>query len=87
MVSLDEMFQFIERLENDPELEKICSQDDLERVNQFISLLAAKGALKAGGEEMLALKGDIQDLLQKDYLIAFINSFPFLNKGSVFFSH
>ncbi len=48
------------------ELEKKCSQADLEKINYFLANLATQGVLPNEAEEEFVLKNDIQELLYED---------------------
>jgi hypothetical protein len=61
--SYDDVLHLIDDLE-DGELEKKCSQADLERINHFLAKLATQGILPNEAEEEFVLKNDIQELLQ-----------------------
>ena len=61
-LSYDDILHLIEDLESG-ELEKRCSEADLERVNHFFANLARQGVLPNEMEEAFVLENDIQELL------------------------
>jgi hypothetical protein len=60
--SYDDVLNLIDDLEAG-ELEKKCSQADLEKINHFLANLATQGVLPNEAEEEFVLKNDIQELL------------------------
>ncbi|HSW86792.1 MAG TPA: hypothetical protein VLG49_04755 [Rhabdochlamydiaceae bacterium] len=64
IITYDEILHLLHDLENG-ELEKRCSQADLERINQFLAILANEGILPNQDEQTFILKKDIHELLQE----------------------
>ncbi|MES2344906.1 MAG: hypothetical protein V4494_03085 [Chlamydiota bacterium] len=62
LLSYDDVLNLIDALENG-ELEKTCTDADLEKINHFLANLAQQGLLPDEIEEGFALENDVQELL------------------------
>lgn len=64
-LSYDDIMHLLEEIESG-EKEHISSPAEIERINQFIALLAKEGALPEYSEENISLEQDIEELLNGD---------------------
>ena len=63
--SYDDILDLVEELE-EGDLEERCNLDELERINDFVALLAKHGILPNEIDEESALENDIQELLHSE---------------------
>lgn len=63
LLTYDGIMHLLDELESG-ELEKRCSDEDLDRINQFLALLAKEGVLPGDFSNELALEADIHELLE-----------------------
>lgn len=75
ILSYDEILYLLHDLENG-ELEKRCNQQDLDRINQFLVVLAKEGLLPKEKDEKLILNKDIEELIY-EYENPYTCSFSF----------
>ncbi len=62
LLSYDDVINLLDEIESG-ELEEKYTQEDLERIDDFLILLAREGVLQTDYDNMLALENDIEDLL------------------------
>jgi hypothetical protein len=85
------MIKLIDDLE-DGELEKRCSQADLEQLNRFLADLSMRGILPNALEEACVLEQDIDELLYGDdgvfeYAVSFGQDRDYVIVPTVFYGH
>ncbi|HEY5235396.1 MAG TPA: hypothetical protein VIJ14_04385, partial [Rhabdochlamydiaceae bacterium] len=76
--SYDDVLTLLDQIESGA-LEKICSDEDLDRINEFLASLAQEGMFSDDHNDNYELACDIQDLLQPgdsyEYAFAYGNDY------------